>query len=199
MQNGALLFLIGLIGVVSLACNSLAQKPEPAVSPLSSQEAFKIISKNESKDGEVVTIISLERMAIVDPDVGGPIGFSSMFAYDEKSRAEPAAYISFYSSGSKCRFPSNSELIFVADGRVIHIANEPATANLMAGKLISLSEPGVGKCKESLDILLAKSVYFSIANAEIGDVQFGELKFRLNANHLNALRELTRRMTALKP
>jgi hypothetical protein len=191
--------LLLFFSIISVGCDSFAEKAKPAIALTSPQEQYRIVTKNESKNGELVTIVSLERMAIIGPDVGEPIGFSSMFAYDKKSQAVPAAYISFYSNGSKCRFPSKSKVTFIADGQAIRIADDPVTANLGEGKSISLSEPGPDGCKESLDVLLPPEVYFRIANAQIVDVQFGELKFRLNENHLNALRELARRMAVSKP
>jgi len=191
--------LLLIFGIVNVGCNSLAERAKPAIALPSPQAEYRILTKNESKNGELLTIVSLERMSIIGPEVGEPIGFSSMFAYDKKSQAVPVAYISFYSNGSKCRFPSKSEITFVADGQAIRIANKPVTAKLSEGTSTSLSEPGPDGCKESLDVLLPQRVYSRIANARLVEVQFGELKFRLNENHLNALRELARRMAESKP
>jgi hypothetical protein len=138
-------------------------------------------------------------MSIASPNaVGEPIGFSSMFAYD-KSQAVPAAYISFYSLEPKCRFPYKTEVIFLADGEAIKVGDAPGAAKRGEPTAISLTESGGDKCKELLDVLLPQKVYLSVANAQVVEVQFGELRFRLNENHLNALRELARRMAAPKP
>src|SRR5437588_3593250 len=106
-QKTTLLFLVG---IMSVACSSFVRNSSKEASISSSpQTEYKIVTKNESKGGKSVTIVRLERMSIIDPNLGEPIGFSSMFAYDKQSQEIPAAYISFYSNGPKCRFSSKSD------------------------------------------------------------------------------------------
>jgi hypothetical protein len=199
-MNAKTIFLLFLVGIVGDGCRSFAQRSKPALSPPSPRADYKIVTKNETRNGDVITIVSLERMSIASPDAADePIGFSSMFAYDQKSQAVPAAYISFYSLAPKCRFPYKAEVIFVADGENIRVGDDPGAAKRGEATAISLSERGGDRCKESLDVILPQRVYFSIAKAQMVEVQFGELRFRLNENHLNALRELGRRMAAPKP
>ena len=140
----------------------------------------------------------LERMSIMAPDIWEPLGFSSMFAYDKKPQETPAADISFYSNGPKCRFPSQADMTFIVDGQAIRVTDNLADEKLGRGTLISLSEPGTDSCKESLDVLLPRKLYLRIANAESVEVQFGQLRFRLADKHLKALSELAHRMTAPK-
>src|SRR5437660_12597791 len=88
-------FLFFLMGIASVACISFAQKPKPRSSRLPSpQPNYRIVTRNESKNGKSVTIVMLERMSIMAPDIGEPLGFSSMFAYDKKPQETLAADVS---------------------------------------------------------------------------------------------------------
>jgi len=139
-------------------------------------------------------------MIIEDPgDEGEPIDISSMFVYDKDLPVVVAANISFHSLASKCRFPQKAVVTFVVDGeQQLRLEDEPQAAKKDQGTAISLSEREGARCKESLDLMIPKAQYFQIASARTVDMRFGDLKFRLNQNQLDALRDLARRITTLK-
>ena len=180
-----------------VAAYTSAQKTTPA-EPLGPPEPdFTIEVKHEYRKGEVITLVSLERMLIQSPDASGePIGFSSLFAYDEKSHSAVLVYISFYSEIKKCRFPTDPEVTFNVDGESFRVGFDLEAAQRGEGIAMSFAEPERGRCQESLDVLLPQKLYLKVAKARNVEVRTGKLKFKLSAMHLKALSELARLMVS---
>ena len=179
-------------------CNGVAQKSDLPRAE-SRQPNYRIVTNDKFRDGKRITVVTLDPMVIEDPgDSGEPIDVASMFVYDKDSPVVPAANISFHSLASKCRFPQKAVVTFVIDGEQLRIEDEPQAVKKDQGTAISLSEREGARCKESLNLMIPQAQYFQIANARTVAVRFGDLKFRLNQNQLDALRDLARRITTLK-
>jgi hypothetical protein len=125
-----------------------------------------------------------------------PVGFSSMFVYDQKSVTIAAGYISFYSMAPNCRFPQDPLVKFTIDGETVNFTHGPEAEKRGEGTATSFSEVEGGKCNESLNVIIPQPTYLRIANAKRVDVQVGKLGFSLEENQQKALRELGRMMAA---
>ena len=189
-------FLLFVICIVSFNFFSFGQEVKPTPSLSLPEPDFTITVKHDYRKGEVISLVSLERMFIKSPDSQSePIGFGSLFGYDEKSKFVPSAYIAFYSYAEKCRFPTDPDTTFIVDGDPIRVSSNPEAISRGEGNAFSFSELEGGKCNDSLSIILPQKVYLKIANAKRSiEVRVDKLKFQLGELHLKALNELARRM-----
>jgi hypothetical protein len=128
-----------------------------------------------------------------------PIGFSSMFVYSERSPEIPAAYISFFSAASECRFPQNAGVRFVIDGQTINFGQSARLGTTVLGSVTILSEQEGGTCNESINVIVPLADYVRIVNAKKVDLQIGKLNFSLEENQSKGLRELAHMIEAVRP
>ena len=193
LMHRVLLFVICIAGFNFFA---IAQESKTPPSFLLPKPDFTITVTHDYRKGDVISIISLERMFIKSPDAQNePIGFDSLFAYDEKFKFVSLPFISFYSFAEKCRFPEKPDTTFIVDGEPIMISSAPEAAIRGEGIATSFSEPESGKCQDSLSVILPLKTYLKIAAAKSSiEIRTGKLRFQLNEMHLKALNELARRM-----
>ncbi len=181
------------VALLFLTCSVLAQ--EPTSSDL--KPAYKIIEESKpTEDGEM-TFVSLERTLIESPDsLGTPIEFTASFAYitkDKKSLVWPIVTLAFTSRAAKSRFPDKPHVTFLLDGTPIKIRSVEAAER--GGDIVtSFAEPGI----EWLDMMLSQKTFAAIVDAKNVEMQTGQLKFCFQNKHMEALRELARRMTLLQ-
>ncbi len=90
--------LLCIFSIIGFSLSAFAQEAKQTTSFSLPEPDFNITVKHDYRKGEVISLVSLERMFIKSPDSQSePIGFGSLFGYDEKSKFVPSAYIAFYS------------------------------------------------------------------------------------------------------
>ena len=177
-----------------LTCSVSAQEPSSS----GSQTSYKITEESEPIEAGKMTFVKLKGLLVESSDApGSPIELTVMFAFitkDNKPSVWPIVTLSFMSRASKSRFPTyNPNLIFLLDGKQIEIRGAEA-AERGGDIATSFTEPGV----EWLDISVSQKTFNELAYAKRVEMRIGQLRLHFRNNHMEALRELAKRMVSLK-